>query len=196
MGERLDEQLAAQTQYVHTHDRWLRYDAGTNELHLTPLYDWYGQDFRPLAPSVMHYAARFVPPLQAALASGRRPALRWGLRSGEARGKKAIADHDAGPRSANQHGVGKLRVPPEPKGAGRGKTRQPARRLTLVDHRFLGDAPAVAARVGQPQVGVTALEHDCVVADVVHAVGPLCAGDHEQSPSAGVEMKNAILPQE
>jgi hypothetical protein len=77
VGERLDEQLAAQTQYVHTHDRWLRYDAGTNELHLTPLYDWYGQDFRPLAPSVMHYAARFVPPLQAALASGRRPALRW-----------------------------------------------------------------------------------------------------------------------
>ena len=68
--------------------------------------------------------------------------------------------------------------------------------LVLGEATTTGADVDCAAPVGQPLVGVPALKHDCVVADVVHAVGPLCAGDHEQSPSAGVEMKNAILPQE
>jgi uncharacterized membrane protein YdjX (TVP38/TMEM64 family) len=77
VGERLDAQLASQTAYVHTHNRWFQFDPSTHEVRLTSLYDWYGGDFLQQAPSVVDYAARHVPALQAALTTGRRPRVRW-----------------------------------------------------------------------------------------------------------------------
>lgn len=74
---RLEEQLTAQAQFVHTHSRWFRYDTVRNVVHLTKLYDWYGSDFTHQAESVLHYAARFVPELKQALEANRRPAIRW-----------------------------------------------------------------------------------------------------------------------
>ncbi|MGE0376269.1 MAG: VTT domain-containing protein [Planctomycetaceae bacterium] len=76
-ADRLEEQLASQTEYVHSHPRWFRYDAGGNVVSLTKLYDWYRTDFTQQAPSVLDYAARFVPSLQQTLDPGRRPAIRW-----------------------------------------------------------------------------------------------------------------------
>ena len=63
-GERLEEQLAEQTGYVHTHPRWFRFDAERHVVHLTELYDWYGTDFQQYALTVLDYAARFVPELK------------------------------------------------------------------------------------------------------------------------------------
>jgi uncharacterized membrane protein YdjX (TVP38/TMEM64 family) len=77
VGERLDAQLASQTAYVHTHDRWFAFDPSSDDLRLTSLYDWYGQDFLQQAPTVVDYAARHVPALQSALSAGRRPQVRW-----------------------------------------------------------------------------------------------------------------------
>ncbi|HUE87944.1 MAG TPA: VTT domain-containing protein [Vicinamibacterales bacterium] len=77
VGERLDAQLASQTAYVHTHDRWFQFDSAANEVRLTSLYDWYGSDFLQQAPTVVDYAARHVPALQSALTTGRRPKVRW-----------------------------------------------------------------------------------------------------------------------
>lgn len=77
VGDRLDAQLASGSDYVHTHDRWSRVEPSANEVHLTALYDWYGRDFLPQAPSVLEDAARQVPALQEALNSGRRPRVRW-----------------------------------------------------------------------------------------------------------------------
>jgi len=74
---RLDAQLENQTRYVHTHDRWFRYDAAANAVHLTKLYQWYGNDFRQVAGSVLDFAARYSPPLAEALGTGRRPKIRW-----------------------------------------------------------------------------------------------------------------------
>lgn len=75
--ERLEEQLAEQAAYVHSHDRWLRYSPGADVVYLTKLYDWYGGDFEQAAGSVLDHAARHAPTLAAALARGKRPAVRW-----------------------------------------------------------------------------------------------------------------------
>jgi uncharacterized membrane protein YdjX (TVP38/TMEM64 family) len=77
IGERLGAQLASQTEYVHTHDRWFQFEPSSNDVHLTSLYDWYGPDFLQQAPTVVDYAARQVPALQAALTAGSRPRVRW-----------------------------------------------------------------------------------------------------------------------
>ncbi|MBW3597529.1 MAG: DUF547 domain-containing protein, partial [Planctomycetes bacterium] len=76
-GERLEEQLAEQTEYVHTHPRWLRFDAERNVVHLTELYQWYGTDFEQYAPSVLDYAARYAPELKKALDSPVPPRIEW-----------------------------------------------------------------------------------------------------------------------
>ena len=77
VGERLDAQLASQTEYVHMHDRWFQFEPSSHDVHLTSLYDWYGPDFLQQALTVVDYAARQVPALQAALTAGRRPRVRW-----------------------------------------------------------------------------------------------------------------------
>lgn len=69
-GHRLEEQLADQSRYVHTHARWFRLHEDTGELELTALYDWYGGDFTQQAPSVAAFAARFSPDLMRLITAG------------------------------------------------------------------------------------------------------------------------------
>jgi hypothetical protein len=76
-GAQLEEQLADQAHYVHTHDRWFRYERGAATVGLTQLYDWYGDDFKQMAGSVLEYAARYAEPLKAALDADERPEITW-----------------------------------------------------------------------------------------------------------------------
>jgi hypothetical protein len=75
--DRLEEQLAAQAKYVHSHDRWYRFDPEKNTVHLTELYNWYGGDFKQAAGSVPDYAAQFDPKLKQKLESGQTPRIKW-----------------------------------------------------------------------------------------------------------------------
>ncbi len=75
--ERLEEQLAAQTEYVHMHPRWFRYEPGSDTVHLTQLYKWYGGDFEQTAGSVLSYVANYAPSLTATLERGEPPAIDW-----------------------------------------------------------------------------------------------------------------------
>lgn len=72
-GNRLEEQLADQSKYVHTHRRWFRLDEAKGELALTALYDWYGGDFTQKASSVVAYAAQFSPDLVRLINAGKEP---------------------------------------------------------------------------------------------------------------------------
>jgi len=74
---RLDEQLEDQARYVHSHDRWFRYQPGAKEIGLTKLYDWYGSDFDQVAGSVLAFAARYSVPLKAALDQDKQPQIKW-----------------------------------------------------------------------------------------------------------------------
>lgn len=69
-GTRLEEQLQSQAEYVHSRERWFRFDREAGELWLTSLYDWYGGDFRQAAGSIEVFAARYSPDLRAALSAG------------------------------------------------------------------------------------------------------------------------------
>lgn len=72
-GARLEEQLADQTRYVHTHARWFQLDQAKGELSLTALYDWYGGDFTQKASSVVAYAAQYSPDLVRLINAGKEP---------------------------------------------------------------------------------------------------------------------------
>jgi hypothetical protein len=75
--ERLEQQLADQARYVHTHDRWYRFDVDRNVVLLTQLYNWYGGDFKQAAGSVLAFAARYDPALKQRLDAGRAPKIKW-----------------------------------------------------------------------------------------------------------------------
>ncbi len=77
VASRLEEQLADQTRYVHEGDRWFRYEPGSDTLHLTSLYDWYGSDFKQQSGSVERFAARSSAPLKAALDLGKKVKVRY-----------------------------------------------------------------------------------------------------------------------
>lgn len=76
-GERLEEQLADQTEYVHTHDGWFQFDKGDNVVRLTKLYDWYGDDFKQAAGSVLAYVGKHVSAVRKALDAGNEPSIAW-----------------------------------------------------------------------------------------------------------------------
>lgn len=76
-ADRLDAQLADQARRVHTNPRWVRYGDSTNMLHLTKLYDWYGDDFRQTVGSVLKAVAVHVSEVAAALKRGDEPAIGW-----------------------------------------------------------------------------------------------------------------------
>ena len=87
-ADRIEEQLEAQARYVHTHGRWFHLDPGGKVLRLTRLYDWYGSDFEQVSGSVLRFAARYSPALQAELEAGREPRIEfldydWSLNSRE-----------------------------------------------------------------------------------------------------------------
>jgi len=75
--DRLEAQLEDQARYVHSHDRWFRFDPTAGSVFATRLYDWYRADFEQAGPSVLDYMARYSEPLRAALAAGRRPGLHF-----------------------------------------------------------------------------------------------------------------------
>ncbi|MBI1367121.1 MAG: DUF547 domain-containing protein [Planctomycetes bacterium] len=77
VADRLEQQLADQARYVHTHDRWYRLDAEHNAVHLTQLYNWYGGDFKQAAESVLAFAARYAPALKQRLNAGQTPTIQW-----------------------------------------------------------------------------------------------------------------------
>lgn len=76
-ADRIEEQLDDQSRYVHTHDRWFVFGRGENVVKLTKLYDWYGDDFKQVAGSVLDFAARYSPSLKQALDAGRKPRVDW-----------------------------------------------------------------------------------------------------------------------
>lgn len=76
-GERLEEQLADQTQYVHTHSRWFQFKPSGGMVRLTKLYDWYGDDFKQVAGTVLAYAAKQSAALQKSLDRGKTPKIEW-----------------------------------------------------------------------------------------------------------------------
>ena len=76
-GAKVEEQLADQTRYVHTHERWFRFDSKSSVAQLTKLYDWYGDNFKQVAGSVLAYAAKHSKELQAALDAKSSPRIEW-----------------------------------------------------------------------------------------------------------------------
>ena len=76
-GDRIGEQLDEQSRYVHSHDRWFRFDRDKNVVQLTKLYDWYGGDFNQVAGSVLDFAARYSPELKRVIDSGTKPRIEW-----------------------------------------------------------------------------------------------------------------------
>jgi len=76
-ADRIDQQLEEQTKYVHNHKSWFRFDADGNVAHLTPLYKWYGGDFRQVAGSELKFAARYSSALKQALEKDPAPTIEW-----------------------------------------------------------------------------------------------------------------------
>ena len=75
-GRQLEQQLAQQAERVHA-GRWVRYAKEANILHLTPLYDWYANDFEQAHGSVLDAVARYLPAVGQALEAGQPPKIRW-----------------------------------------------------------------------------------------------------------------------
>ncbi|MEE8143428.1 MAG: DUF547 domain-containing protein [Planctomycetota bacterium] len=75
-GKRLEEQLVEQARTVHSDDRWFQYDPEKNQVSLTKLYKWYGDDFAQVAGSALEYAARYHTGLKKALAEPQLK-IRW-----------------------------------------------------------------------------------------------------------------------
>jgi len=90
-ADKLEAQLASQSQYVHTHDRWIQIAADGQSVGLTSLYKWYGGDFEQVAGpggSVLKYAASQSPALKKLMDAGHNPSVRyldydWSLNSVE-----------------------------------------------------------------------------------------------------------------
>ena len=74
VGDRLDEQLAEQAEYVHDSPRLYQYDGG-DTVRLTRLYDWYAGDF--MGGDVLRYAAQYDPKLQERLDAGEPPRVEF-----------------------------------------------------------------------------------------------------------------------
>jgi uncharacterized membrane protein YdjX (TVP38/TMEM64 family) len=76
-GDRLDAQLEDQAKEVHASERWLRLDPEQQVVHLTRLYDWYGDDFAQVAGSGLAFAAQYVPALARQLRAATPPQIEW-----------------------------------------------------------------------------------------------------------------------
>ncbi len=77
VANRIDEQLQAQTEYVHQHKTWFKFDPSSNQLSLTKLYNWYGGDFEQVAGSVSQFAANYSTKLKLAVENGTAPQPDW-----------------------------------------------------------------------------------------------------------------------
>lgn len=73
-GKDIDEQLQAAALAAHQQDsRWFRYDAESERVYLTKIYDWYRGDFEQVAESIISYATRFSPIAKSAIDGGNVP---------------------------------------------------------------------------------------------------------------------------
>ncbi|MAE67526.1 MAG: hypothetical protein CMJ18_24980 [Phycisphaeraceae bacterium] len=77
VANRLEEQLEDQTRDTHRHPKWLEYDVRKRTVHLTKLYDWYGEDFADDTDGILEYVARYAPDVAAARKRGERIRRRW-----------------------------------------------------------------------------------------------------------------------
>ena len=75
-GDKLEQQLAAQSQYVHSHRTWYATD-GRGTLKLTRLYEWYGDDFVQTHGSVLAFVANFDTEIKDRLHRGQRLRTTW-----------------------------------------------------------------------------------------------------------------------
>ncbi len=76
-GERIDEQLQQQTEYVHRHATWFEFERDEPRLRLTRLYDWYRGDFEQAEGSVTNFAAKYSSELREAMEAEQSPTLDW-----------------------------------------------------------------------------------------------------------------------
>ncbi|BAM03866.1 nucleoside hydrolase [Phycisphaera mikurensis] len=85
-AEGLDAQLEEQMRRTHGQAPWVGFEAGDEQVRLTALYKWYGQDFvpaltQPVEPdeqaSLLPVVAGWNPTLAAALDAGATPAIAW-----------------------------------------------------------------------------------------------------------------------
>ncbi|WP_432797140.1 DUF547 domain-containing protein [Poriferisphaera sp. WC338] len=77
VGDRLEQQLQSQTEYAITHPRWYQYDQASNTVHLTKLFEWYGQDFIDQAGSVLGFVGMYQPEIKAKLEANDPPKIVW-----------------------------------------------------------------------------------------------------------------------
>lgn len=76
-ADRLEEQLADQTDYVHRHRRWFQVDTNVTVVRLTKLYEWYGDDFVQKYGSVMNAITPYLPRPHEGTAPTKKPRIRW-----------------------------------------------------------------------------------------------------------------------
>ncbi|MCH8150603.1 MAG: DUF547 domain-containing protein [Planctomycetes bacterium] len=76
-ADRLEDQLAGQTDYVHSHPRWFQVDSNVTVVRLTKLYEWYGDDFVQKHGSVMNAIAAYLPKTHEGTAPTKKPRIRW-----------------------------------------------------------------------------------------------------------------------
>ncbi len=60
-GETLEAQLSEQSNYVHQHATWFQFNETKNELSLTQLYNWYGNDFVQAEGSLLGFVSKYSP---------------------------------------------------------------------------------------------------------------------------------------
>lgn len=77
VGRRLEDQLDDQAARFHVGSRWLRYDAARKTIRLSPIYDWYRDDFTRDAGGILEYATQFSSELRRVRAAGVVPALEF-----------------------------------------------------------------------------------------------------------------------
>jgi inosine-uridine nucleoside N-ribohydrolase len=76
-ADKLEDQLEDQTLRVHNDPRWLRFDRQRGVVELTPLYQWYDEDFLLHGPSVLEHASRYHAPLRRVIERGELPRIEW-----------------------------------------------------------------------------------------------------------------------
>lgn len=76
-GASLDLQLEQQAERVHNTARWCKHHVMTGNLFLTKIYEWYADDFKRDAGSVLKYVAKYVPTVKETLRESRTPKVRY-----------------------------------------------------------------------------------------------------------------------
>jgi|CXWL01.1.fsa_nt_gi uncharacterized membrane protein YdjX (TVP38/TMEM64 family) len=78
VGDRLEEQLEDQARYVHSHGTWFRFEPETRTAHLTPLFKWYGDDFKQTTGSATNFTATYSDSVRVVLKDGKSIRTKWG----------------------------------------------------------------------------------------------------------------------